>query len=55
LKRMGKKLTSEQEDFQTWCIGNNVPHSVCRTLDEVLYLFENWNCLRVKLTQRATT
>jgi len=50
LKREGEQLTDDQQAFQLWCIRNNVPHSVCRTMKEVLYLFENWNCVRIRLT-----
>jgi VRR-NUC domain len=53
LKRLGEKLSEDQIAFQTWCIRHGVPHSVCRTIDEVLAGLDHWQCLRIKIAGRA--
>jgi hypothetical protein len=49
LKRIGEKLSDEQEDFQLWCIRHNIPHSVAFAFDEALAVLDAWGCLRVKI------
>ena len=49
IKRVGKELTKEQEAFQRWAVARGVPHSVARTVPEVLAIFAAWGCLRVRL------
>jgi hypothetical protein len=49
LKRTGAKLSPDQEVFRLWCIRHGVPHSTCRTLDEVLTALDSWGCLRISV------
>jgi VRR-NUC domain len=53
LKRMGEKLTDEQEAFQTWCIANAVPHAVAFTFDHALAVLDSWGCLRLRFTGKV--
>lgn len=53
LKRIGADMTAEQEAFWRFCIRSGVPHSTCRTIDEVLIVFDRWQCLRVKIARQA--
>lgn len=49
LKRIGERLTEDQEAFQLWCIRHGVPYVVAFTIDEVLTAFDAWGCLRIKI------
>ena len=51
LKRIGEKLTDEQETFRLWCIRSGVPHVVAFTIDEVLSAFDCWGCLTIRLAK----
>lgn len=53
LKREGEKLTVGQEDFQTWCISNTVPHAVVFTQSQAFAVLDEWQCLRVRLADRT--
>jgi hypothetical protein len=53
LKRIGKTLSDDQEDFRDWCIRHGVPHVVAFTIDEVLTAFDQWGCLRIKIGGRG--
>ncbi len=53
LKRVGEDLTEDQDAFQAWCLAHNVPHALCRTMDEVLAVFGRWGCLRFKVAGGA--
>jgi len=35
LKRIGERLSDEQEAFRLWCINHGIPHCIAYTLDEV--------------------
>jgi len=50
LKRVGEKLTEDQEAFQAWCAWTRIPHAVCRTMNEALVVLDGWRCLRIRLT-----
>jgi hypothetical protein len=49
LKRQGESLTEDQEAFQSWCVGQGVPHVVAWTLDEALAALNGWEVLRIKI------
>jgi len=49
LKRQGETLSDPQQDFWRFCIRAGVPHSTCRTIDEVLTVFDRWKCLRIRI------
>lgn len=51
LKRIGEKLTAEQDEFRLWCIRYGIPHVVAFTLDEVLAAFQHWGCLAIKIAE----
>jgi hypothetical protein len=53
LKRLGAELTEEQEEFGAWLTDHYGKYAVCWTLDQVLWTFEQWGCLRIKYTARA--
>ncbi len=53
LKRRGESLTDDQAAFQTWCLANCVPHSVCRTIDEALAVLDAWGALTITLAGRT--
>lgn len=55
LKRIGEKLTGEQNLFRKWCIANGIPHVVAFTLDEVLAAFADWGCLTIKLSPKEAS
>lgn len=46
LKRIGGKLTRDQESFRLWCVKYGVHHAVARTIDDVLVALNEWGCLR---------
>lgn len=52
LKRVGEKLTVEQDEFRLWCIRHGIPHVVAFTLDEVLTAFQDWQCLTIQISGR---
>lgn len=45
LKRIGGKLTDEQENFRTWCIIHGLPYVVAHSIDHVMEAFHRWCCL----------
>jgi VRR-NUC domain len=49
LKRIGGRLTVDQEAFATWCAKAGVPHAVVRSLDEAIRCLSGWGALRVKI------
>lgn len=49
LKRVGEKLTDEQEDFQAWCDDHIVPYAVARTTEAALKVLIRWGAIRIKL------
>lgn len=51
LKRIGEKLTAEQDEFRLWCIRHGISHVVAFTLDEVLSAFQHWGCLTIKISE----
>ena len=53
LKRLGAELTDEQEEFGAWLTDHYGKYAVCWTMDQVLWTFERWGCLRIKYTARA--
>jgi hypothetical protein len=53
LKRIGEKLSTEQDEFRLWCIKHGVPHVVADRLDEVLGAFAVWDCLSIKIASGA--
>src|ERR1700736_1009663 len=46
VKRLGEDLSEEQEEFRDWCIACGIPHAVAWTMDQVLWEFSRWGCLR---------
>ena len=54
LKRLGEDLTDDQEAFQRWAIARGVPHSIARTVPEVLAIFAAWGCLRITVAGAAS-
>jgi hypothetical protein len=46
LKRIGERLSEEQEDFRLWCVRSAVPYAVA-TLDA-------WGCLRIVIPKRGS-
>jgi hypothetical protein len=55
MKRIGEKLSPDQEAFRLWCIRHCVPHVVARTFDEALVALDAWGCLTIKFPARAET
>jgi hypothetical protein len=55
LKRVGEKLSSDQQAFRLWCVSHGVPHAVAFTIDDALGAFDRWNCLTIELPARAGT
>jgi VRR-NUC domain len=53
LKRRGKTLSAEQEQFQLHCIRHNIPHSVAFNFDEALAVLDAWGCLRITLPKNG--
>ncbi len=53
LKRRGESLSDGQAAFQTWCLANCVPHSVCHTIDEALAVLDAWGALTITLAGRT--
>lgn len=52
LKREGEDLDDGQEEFRERCIKRGTPHVVAWTMEQVLFAFETWGCLRVQFTPR---
>lgn len=52
LKRQGEGLSDDQDAFRIWCIKHGLPHSVCRTFNEVLAVLDAWGCLTITLPRR---
>jgi hypothetical protein len=53
LKRIGGELSDDQERFRDWCIKHVVPHAVAWTIDQVLFEFDRWGCLRIQIPKRG--
>lgn len=51
LKRKGGRLTYDQEEFREWAINVGAPYVVAWNIDQVLFAFEQWECLKVKFTR----
>jgi hypothetical protein len=49
LKRLGESLSDDQQDFQSWAIAHDIPHSVSRPVDEAMATLGGWGALRVKI------
>jgi len=49
LKRLGESLSDDQQDFQSWAIAHDIPHSVSRPVDEAMAALGGWGALRVKI------
>src|ERR1700704_2425574 len=49
LKRIGETLRTHQKYFRVWCVNCGIPHSVCRTIDDVLVTLRLWDCLRITI------
>jgi hypothetical protein len=47
LKRVGRPLTDGQSEFRLRRVRRGTQYAICRTLDDVLAVFEAWGCLRV--------
>jgi hypothetical protein len=45
-KRLDGSLTGEQEAFIHWAIRCDIPHRVCRTVDEALTAFRQWGAMK---------
>jgi VRR-NUC domain len=39
-------LNEAQSNCQLWAIRGNVPHSVVRSVDEAMQVFNHWGCLK---------
>ncbi len=52
LKRGGKTMTEEQEDFEVWCREQGVPFACTDNLREALATFSEWGVLRHGLLGR---
>jgi hypothetical protein len=53
LKRIGEKLTEDQEAFRLWCVKHGVPYAIARSLDEALVTLDAWGALAIRLTGRS--
>jgi VRR-NUC domain len=53
LKRIGERLSEEQEDFRLWCITHAVPYCVAHDIDQVLTALDAWGCLRIVIPKRG--
>lgn len=49
LKREGGKLSTAQQEFQTFCIAHGHQHAVAEALRDALAILHDWGCLRVRL------
>jgi hypothetical protein len=49
LKRLGQKLSEDQQAFHLWCIRHGVPYVVAHSFDEVLAALDSWGCLTIKI------
>jgi hypothetical protein len=56
LKRIGEDIEegSPQEQFRDWCIECGIPHAVAWTIDQVLFEFDRWGCLRIEYQRRSS-
>ena len=45
LKSLKGRLSDDQKDFRDWCDKHGTPYVVCRTIDEVLTIFGEWECI----------
>jgi hypothetical protein len=52
-KRLGEKLSEDQEAFRLWCIRHGVPFAVAHSFDEAIGTLDHWQCLRIKIAGRA--
>lgn len=48
LKRVGERLTGEQDAFRHWCEANAVPFAVAHSIEEALAILGEWRCFRIK-------
>jgi len=48
IKRIGEDLNDNQIRFQSWCGATGVPHGVAQTIDEVLEIFWDWDCIAIR-------
>jgi hypothetical protein len=53
LKRVGEKLTDDQQVFREFCIRYGLPHVVASTLDQALLALDTWGALRIKIPPRG--
>jgi hypothetical protein len=53
LKRIGEKLSPDQEEFRLWCVSHGVPHAIAFTIDDALLALDRWDCLTIKIPDRA--
>lgn len=52
LKRVGEKLTKEQDEFRMWCVANGIPYAVAHSLTDVIRACQFWGAVdpKIKLT-----
>jgi hypothetical protein len=53
LKRIGERLSEEQQAFKSWCVQSAVPYVVASTLDQVLVALDAWGSLRIVIPKRG--
>jgi hypothetical protein len=46
LKRVGGRLTADQEAFAAWCATADVPHAVVWSVDDAIQHLRRWGALR---------
>lgn len=49
IKKLGGKLSPDQEEFRLECIRRGRPHAVVETLDQALAVLDDWGAIRVTL------
>jgi len=46
LKTNKGSLNENQKDFKAFCLLNNIPYSLCRSLDDVIIVLKEWHLIK---------
>jgi hypothetical protein len=50
LKRRGRKLSDDQDDFADWCAAHGYPFEWTDNFDKALAILKHWGALRVSVS-----
>jgi hypothetical protein len=50
LKRLGAKLTDEQQEFQWFCVANEIPYAMADSLKDAMAALKDWGAVRAKVS-----